>query len=70
MNAPTDALVRHRFQVWIDVPAVSGDGWSKYPDYSAAELGRAIRRALHAGLEYEAVVEHADTEPLAAVVPR
>ena len=62
-HTPTVATVRHRFSVWVDVPAKSGDGWSKFPDYSAEEIGRAIRRALHAnGLD--AVVEHADTEPV------
>ncbi len=58
------AMVRHRFTVWIDVPAVSGDGWSQYPDYSAEETGRRLRRALadYGGLDIaEAVVEHADT---------
>ena len=39
--------VTHRFNVWITVPAVSGDGWSKYPDYSADEMGRMIRRAIY-----------------------
>ncbi len=56
--------VRHRFTVLVEVPAVSGDGWSKYPDYSADEVGRAIRRALHYSCEYIAVVEHADTVPV------
>lgn len=54
------AMVRHRFTVWIDVPAVSGDGWNEKPDYSSAEVGREVRRALHdAGIHAD--VEHADT---------
>ena len=64
-------VVRHRFNVWIDVPEKSGDGWSRYPDYSAEEIGRALRRALHGALEFDAVVEHADTvtvDEYAAVV--
>ncbi len=60
VSAPS-AMVRHRFNVWIDVPAVSGDGWSKYPDYSAKETGRRLRRALHAA-GVEATVEHGETE--------
>ena len=56
------AMVRHRFTVWIDVPAVSGDGWSKYPDYSAAEVARQIRRLFHDnGWDDSVAVEHADT---------
>jgi hypothetical protein len=61
----TESLTRHRYNVWIDVPTKSGDGWNKYPDYSAEEIGRALRRALHAALEFEAVVEHADSEQVA-----
>ena len=54
--------VTHRFNVWITVPAVSGDGWSKYPDYSAAEIGRMLRRAVaNAGFDDYVEVEHADT---------
>lgn len=56
-----DKKVSHRFNVWVDVPAVSGDGWSPYPDYSSAEIGRALRRALHDRLEFDAVVEHIET---------
>jgi hypothetical protein len=63
--SPAPKMVTHRFNVWIDVPAVSGDGWSKYPDYSGEEIARAIRRALHDGLEYKADVEFSDTTPLA-----
>jgi hypothetical protein len=60
-------MVRHRFNVWIDVPAVSGDGWNKYPDYSAEEIGRAIRRALYMDIDLaKAVVEHGETAPVAA----
>lgn len=40
------AKVRHTYTVTLDVPARSGDGWSPYPDYSADEIGRALRRAL------------------------
>ncbi len=47
---PTD-LVKHVYTVEIIVPAVSGDGWSKYPDYSAEETARAIRRALQHAVE-------------------
>lgn len=54
--------VVHRFNVWVEVPAVSGDGWNKYPDYSAAEVGRLLRRALHDRLEFDAIVEHGETE--------
>jgi hypothetical protein len=54
-------IQRHRFHVWVDVPVKSGDGWSQYPDYSAEEIGRALRRALHHHLEFDAVVEHADS---------
>jgi hypothetical protein len=53
--------VSHRFSVWVEVPAQSGDGWSKYPDYSQEEIGRALRRALHDRLEFDAIVEHAET---------
>ncbi len=60
MKNTTIAMVRQRFTVWVDLPAVSGDGWSKYPDYSAEETARVIRRALHdAGVHAD--VEHADT---------
>ena len=44
-------LVKHIYLLEIIVPAVSGDGWSKYPDYSAEEIGRATRRALHNSIE-------------------
>jgi hypothetical protein len=54
-------VIRHRFNIWVDVPAVYGDGWSKYPDYSAGEVGRMLRRALHDRFELKAVVEHADS---------
>ena len=56
--------VTHRFNVWITVPAVSGDGWSKYPDYSAAEMGRLLRRIIHTGDCADPsswAVEHAET---------
>jgi hypothetical protein len=55
-------MVRHRFNVWVEVPAKSGDGWNHYPDYSADEIGRALRRALHDRLEFDAVVEHGETK--------
>lgn len=56
------AMVRHRFTVWIDVPAVSGDGWSQYPDYSAEEVARQMRRLFHDnGWDDSVAVEHADT---------
>lgn len=42
---PSTVTVRHRFSVWIDVPAASGDGWNRYPDYSAEEVARASPRA-------------------------
>lgn len=60
-TTPLIQTVRHRFNVWVDVPAKSGDGWSKYPDYSAEEVGRMLRRALHDRLEFDAVVEHGET---------
>ncbi len=63
MSAKT---VTHRFNVWITAPAVSGDGWSQYPDYSAAETGRLLRRILDAAIDthnYGVVVEHGDTVP-------
>jgi hypothetical protein len=56
-----DKKVRHRYSVWIDVPAVSGDGWNRYPDYSQEEVGMMLRRALHDRLEFDAIVEHAET---------
>lgn len=57
------AMVRHRFNVWVDVPAVSGDGWAKYPDYSAEDIGRQMRRVFHDnGWEDRlVVVEHGET---------
>lgn len=62
MSLPSEPkTVIHRYNVWVTVPAKSGDGWSKYPDFSQEEIGRAIRRALHAGLEVEATVEFAET---------
>jgi len=61
MSVMEQRKVRHRYSVWIDVPAVSGDGWNRYPDYSQEEVGRALRRALHDRLEFDAVVEHAET---------
>jgi hypothetical protein len=62
MSAKT---VTHRFNVWITVPAVSGDGWGKYPDYSADELGRWIRRCLNThSRDVSIEVEHADTDEL------
>ncbi len=54
-------MVRHRFNVWIDVPAESGDGWHKYPDYSAAEIGRELRGALRSSMQYVVEVEHGET---------
>ena len=54
-------MVTHRYTVWVDVPAVSGDGWSKYPDYSAEEIARLLRRAIHANTEHTHCVEHAGT---------
>ena len=54
-------VMRHRYSVWIDVSAESGDGWSRYPDYSQAEVTRMLCRALHKSLEFDAVVEHAET---------
>ncbi len=60
----TQQKQRHRFSVWVEVPAKSGDGWSQYPDYSPEEVGRMLRRALHHSLEFDAVVEHASTELL------
>ncbi len=53
---------RHLFHVWVDVPEKSGDGWNRYPDYSAEEMARAVRRALHDQLEFPATVEHSSTE--------
>ncbi len=44
-------LVKHIYTLEVIVPAVSGDGWSKYPDYSAEEIGCATRRALHNAIE-------------------
>jgi hypothetical protein len=44
--------VTHRYTVWLDVPAVSGDGWSRYPDYSADEIGRLLRRAIHSNMTH------------------
>ncbi len=61
MSEPT---TRHRFNVWVDVPAKSGDGWNQYPDYSAAEIGRMLRRSLHASLTFDFVVEHGDSAPV------
>jgi hypothetical protein len=55
--------VTHRFNVWVTVPAVSGDGWNQYPDYGAAEVGRWLRRVLHdtgCGAIIP-IVEHAET---------
>ena len=57
----TMKMVTHRYTFWIDVPAISGDGWNSHPDYSAAEIGRALRRAIHANIEHTHCVEHADT---------
>ena len=53
-------MVRHRYTVDVLVPAVSGDGWSKYPDYSADEVGRLLRRMLES-VEYRMNVAHVDT---------
>ena len=63
MKNTTIAMVRQRFTVWVDLPAVSGDGWSTYPDYSAEETARRLRRILHsAGMHAD--LEHADTTPV------
>jgi len=43
-------MVKQHFNVTVSVPAVSGDGWSKYPDYSLEETARVLRRALHDSL--------------------
>jgi hypothetical protein len=58
--------ITHRYLVSVIVPAQSGDGWSKYPDYSAEEIGRALRRALHESFDkqYDTVVELADAKDL------
>ena len=61
---PPEPMIRHRYNVWVDVPAQSVDGWSKYPDYSADEIGRMVRRALHDYSALTVVVEHADSAPL------
>jgi len=53
--------VRHTYTVTVDVPAVSGDGWGKYPDYSAEEIGRLLRRAIHANTEHAHTVTHMGT---------
>ena len=65
-------MVRHRFNVWVDLPAISGDGWNRYPDYSAEETGRAIRRALHASGfdEPTCIVEHGETTPVDPMTAR
>jgi hypothetical protein len=58
--------VTHLFNVWVTVPAVSGDGWSKYPEYDHQAVARSLRRVLHNsqwdGPFWEsAEVEHAET---------
>lgn len=68
-------MVRHTYTVTLDVPARSGDGWSKYPDHSADEYGRMLRRALpawtwslpYSGESFDIVstVNHVTTEPIA-----
>jgi len=54
--------VRHHFTVTVTVPAKSGDGWSRFPDYSADEVGRMLRRALYDRLEFDDTVEWQKTE--------
>ena len=61
MTTDTVRVARHRFMVEVTVPAKSGDGWSQYPDYSAEEIGRALRRALHDRLEFDATTEFYST---------
>jgi hypothetical protein len=60
-------MVRHRFNVWVDVPSKSGDGWSKYPDYSSDEVGRQIRRSFHVN-GIDAVVELGETTEMDDII--
>jgi len=56
-------MVKHVYRVSVEVPAVSGDGWNKYPDYSQEEIGRLIRRALfNYGPQLLATVDFEKTE--------
>mgnify|MGYP001611460082 CR=1 FL=1 len=54
-------MVRHRFTVWVDVPAISGDEWSQYPDYTAEEVGRRLRASVRELSFDRWGVEHRDT---------
>lgn len=55
-------MVTHHYAVSVLVPAVSGDGWNRYPDYSADETARALRRATQYAVENGLVtVEHVKT---------
>jgi len=61
-----DDKVRHTYTVTVDVPARSGDGWHKYPDYSADEIGRLMRRTFHDTGTVSlgaTTVTHVSTEP-------
>lgn len=64
IHTPKPAMVRHTYTVTIDVPARSGDGWNRYPDYSADEIGRLLRRAIHAHTEHAHTVTPVSTEPI------
>jgi len=55
-------VVRHRFTVWVGAPATSGDGWSPYPDYSADDVTRMLRRVLFDRMALDTRVEYVSTE--------